>query len=302
MLPIKLKIPDNFFNEEVRCGYNISRQMKEIWAVELDLLDQFIRVCEEYKLKYFVMGGTLLGTIRHKGFIPWDDDIDVIMPRNDYNKLLQIGPKVFQHPYFFSTPETEHKFWRSHIQIRNSETTGSIQSDENRNNNKGIFIDVFVLDDVPNDSVKRAVHRKKISKIYRWVSIDMDLEYRKKNLKSIKYIILKIITKLFVNAGSYSKTFQKFNKACALYSGNESHTVAHTALSYREAVVWDKNDFTDSQIMPFEMLNVTVPAGYKSVLTKHYGENYMEIPKEYPKTAHGEVFFDVNKPFTFYYK
>lgn len=130
----------------------------------------------------------------------------------------------------------------------------------------------------------------------------MDLEYRKKNLKSIKYIILKIITKLFVNAGSYSKTFQKFNKACALYSGNESHTVAHTALSYREAVVWDKNDFTDSQIMPFEMLNVTVPVGYKSVLTKHYGENYMEIPKEYPKTAHGEVFFDVNKPFTFYYK
>ena len=96
----------NKFNleEEIICNFRVSSKRKKVWKVELDLLNNFIEICNKYKLTYFAIGGTLLGAIRHKGFIPWDDDIDIGMPREDYNKLLEIAKKEFKNPIFFQTP------------------------------------------------------------------------------------------------------------------------------------------------------------------------------------------------------
>ena len=88
---INLVLEDSFFEEEIRSGYTVSSEMKKIWAVELDLLNEFSKVCQKHQLKWFVHAGTLLGAIRHKGFIPWDDDIDVVMPRADYEKLCELA-------------------------------------------------------------------------------------------------------------------------------------------------------------------------------------------------------------------
>jgi len=130
----------------------------------------------------------------------------------------------------------------------------------------------------------------------------MNLADRKKSLGFLKYMIMKVITTLFVSEKTYRRAFEKFNRVCAEYSESNTSTIAHTALTYREAVVWEKSWFSDSCTIPFEFLNVSVPKDYDKVLSKHYGRDYMEIPKEPPSTAHGEVFFDVNKPYTYYYK
>ncbi len=86
MVDLKIKLPDGFLDEEVRCDYTITHEMKKIWAVELDLLEKLLNVCKKHGIKIFASGGTLLGAIRHKGMIPWDDDIDMMMFR-EFRKM-----------------------------------------------------------------------------------------------------------------------------------------------------------------------------------------------------------------------
>ena len=100
---INLKISNTFFDEEIRDGYKVSREMKKIWAVELDLLNELNRVCNKHNIRCMAWAGTMLGAIRHKGFIPWDDDIDIMLFRDDYEKLCEIAPSEFTYPYFFQT-------------------------------------------------------------------------------------------------------------------------------------------------------------------------------------------------------
>ena len=86
-LPIKIKLPEHFLEKEVRCGYSVTEKAKKIWAVELDLLAEFDRVCRKHDINYQIFAGTLLGAVRHEGFSPWDDDVDVCLLRGDYEKL-----------------------------------------------------------------------------------------------------------------------------------------------------------------------------------------------------------------------
>ena len=100
MIKLKINIPPTFFDEEVRCNYIVKSLMKEVWAVEMDLLEEAKRVFEKYNLRWYAIGGTLLGAVRHKGFIPWDDDIDIAMPRSDYAKSQELAGDEFCYPYF----------------------------------------------------------------------------------------------------------------------------------------------------------------------------------------------------------
>ncbi len=115
-------------DKETICGYEVSAQMKRIWAMELDMVEKFVAVCREHNLKYMIMGGTLLGAVRHKGFIPWDNDIDILMPRKDFNKLLEIGPEAFKSPFFFQSPVIEEaRFFSADVKIRNLNGSAATQ-------------------------------------------------------------------------------------------------------------------------------------------------------------------------------
>lgn len=137
---------EKFFKEETRCDFKVDENRKKIWAVELDLLFKFDSVCKKYGLKYFLIGGTLLGAIRHNGFVPWDDDIDVGMLREDYEKLLQIPQNEFPEPYFLQTPYTDEGYYFSFVKLRNSNTSAISSAFRYERFNQGLFIDIFPLD------------------------------------------------------------------------------------------------------------------------------------------------------------
>lgn len=96
-------------NEEVRDGYVVSAQMKKIWSIQMRLMAKLLDVCQRNNLHIWVDGGTLLGTIRHHGYIPWDDDLDLVMLRDDYERLLQIAPQHFTPPHWHVLSDGLHR-------------------------------------------------------------------------------------------------------------------------------------------------------------------------------------------------
>ena len=121
-----MEFPKKFFEEEVRSGYLVTTQMKKVWACQLEILEKFKQVCDKHGLTFWLESGTLIGAVRHKGYIPWDDDIDVCMMREDYDKLVKIAQEEFTHPLVFQTAYTEKDFIRGHAQIRNVNTSAII--------------------------------------------------------------------------------------------------------------------------------------------------------------------------------
>ena len=266
MLPIKMKLPDHFLDEEERCGFTVSPKMKKIWAVELDLLHEFQRVCKKYNLKYFTDSGTTIGAVRHNGFIPWDDDIDLAMFREDYKKLCQIAPQEFKHPYFFQTEESDPGSARGHGQIRNSLTTGILESERDLHYrfNQGILLP-------------------------RWNFI----------ARAINFIKYKYYHSKFFFPHGYNKFLYEYEKCASKYvSDNTTKYITNLSLlPYKEHRTRLREDYSSAIEFTFEMLSLPVPIGYDRILTNVFGN--WKVPQKEP-SLHGGIFFDPEKSYTQY--
>lgn len=302
MEKLKLEIPEDFYKEEYRCDYLISNEMKKVWAVQLDLLNELLNVCKKHDLKIYASGGTLLGAIRHKGYIPWDDDIDLIMMRDDYDKLFKIGAEEFKYPYFFQNEETDPGSSHKHIQIRNSSTTGTMLCDKGKFEfNEGIFVDIFPLDNYISDIEKAEKQKKDCEKKLKKIQNLNKLSYRfDKDDKSFKGIIRKILhpfaNPIIRKLELTKKEMRKYTKLCTRFNDRETEFVKQFMWSLR-AEPLRKDSFSDYKEVPFEFIKIPVPIGYDDILVRKYGD-YMKLVKE--DTSHGEIFFDTEKAYTEY--
>lgn len=282
---------------EVKSGFLVDKERKKIWNVELDMLEKVIDICERNDIKYFAAGGTLLGAVRHQGFIPWDDDIDLAMKREDYNKFLKIAEKEFKYPYFVQYYKTEKGYWRGHAQIRNSNTTAIIRNDDENDFNKGIFIDIFPIDNVPDDLEEREKFLKKMEKIK---SIQIRLYHYKKGPNKLKNVIKLILSKLYCNFTNEQKNIEKFENVAHKY--NDIKTKQSGTITFRTREFKYDNEWFDECIkLNFEYLKLKAPKQYDKLLTRQYGD-YMKIPKNKNESVHGTVFFDTEKSYKEYEK
>lgn len=311
MLPIKIKLSEAFFDEEERCGYVISSEMKKLWAVLFDLLNEFIRVCEKYNIRWYGDGGTILGAERHKGMIPWDDDIDVMMLRPEYDRFLEVAKDEFSHPYFLQTEQTDKGSIRGHAQLRNSLTTGILKSESHLNCkfNQGVFLDIFPIENIPEDEVElnnltsMVFKYRKESKHKRDLSISYKFRFRKnvfvllkQYIKHCRYILSYKKTGFY----GYEEAYEKFENAVVSYKDNSSKYVAKLVLCpYKPRRKWLRSWFDDVVYLDFEMFKLPVPKGYIELLDTFYGDWHTYVEG---KNTHGGLIADTEIPYNEFLK
>ena len=148
---------EHFLEPETRCDFLVDENRKKLWKCLLDMLEILDRTCKEHGLRYFLFYGSLLGAVRHKGFIPWDDDLDIVMPRPDFDRVQKILEKELEPPYFLQNFKTDPGFASSYFKIRNSETAAITPFFVKRHipANLGVFIDIHSIDGLPETRFAR---------------------------------------------------------------------------------------------------------------------------------------------------
>lgn len=269
----------------------IMAELKDIWAVELDLLRVFLQYCERHGLRCWVEGGTLLGAVRHKGFIPWDDDVDLAMPREDYDRMCRIGNEGLEEPYFLQTAYSDTDYHRGHAQFRRSDTAAIRPSDCYQPFNQGIFIDIFPLDAAPDDRALVHEHRKRCLKILKLL--------KAKNTHCITsgrltLIFRKLKARWMVKKMGWTTIYEKAEEEMRALA-RMPHTKVGELTSLGEDKLWDKEIFAETVMLPFENLMVPAPKGWDAFLRVSFGDDYM-TPIQAP-SMHGEVVFDTERSY-----
>lgn len=304
MVNLNIKLPDGFLDEEVRCGYTVSKEMKQLWAVELDLAVELQRVCNKYGIKYFADSGTVLGAVRHKGFIPWDDDMDFAMDRENYVKLCEHASE-FKYPYFFQTEETDHGSYRGHAQLRRSDTTGILVNENKRKSrfNQGIFIDIFPFDKIPEDEREQKEYILELDKLKARYRNRLGFLMGQPSINPIKNIVKKILRPVACLIDSSLnityKYFEEYDDYKSIYNKTDSHFAANLQLSSIDDYIVVNGDYFGEApiIMDFEFIKVPIPSSYDEYLVTSYG-NY----KEYVigTNFHGGLIVDTDKSYIEY--
>lgn len=271
-----------------------AQQIQKLKEVELDILKAFVDVCEKLHLRYYLLGGTLLGAVRHRGFIPWDDDIDVGMPREDYERFIKEGQALFPPHLFIQDVSTDPEWCFNFVKIRNSDTAFVELSTKNMNINHGVFLDVFPLDFYPKGKLRGAFLNFK--KDIMWCRICDRLYLPDSKTAFIKLLIF--LSKIIYP--SFKKTVIKRDRL--FRSVESSDRVANFSGAWGKKEIVPKEWYGDGVLLEFEGLSVRAPSEYDKWLTQVYGD-YMTLPPEEKRIGHHYTeTVDFEKPYTEYLK
>jgi lipopolysaccharide cholinephosphotransferase len=262
--------------------------IKKVRAIQLDLLQELFRVCDKYHLKVWADSGTLLGTVREKGYIPWDDDIDMALFREDYDKLVAVASQEFKHPYFFQCGYTEKTFPEGFSKLRMDGTTAMLPQPKLANTHMGIFIDIFCVDAIPDNPDEKERQVKERDRLFATM------------LRASKFDWLRPIESLSAwrYRNSFGKLYNKYEDVFRVYKIADNNTVSTWAFDFNPNLLFDKKLFASTIIMPFENISMPVPIGYDEILTIQYGD-YMTPVRE--PTMHGEFWkLDPNTDYKVY--
>lgn len=246
-----------FVKEKKRLG------VKELQKIEKEILAYTDEVCQKLHLRYWVCGGTLLGTVRHKGFIPWDDDIDIFMPWKDYQRLA----KEFQNNdrYVLVSPEKGDDYVCLLSKIMDKKTlvredAGMIRMIDS------VWLDIFPLAGVPEDLQERHMFFSDYTELEKkmWESF-----YRGNG-----------------NFKEYMKWYPKQRRFLENYDFDQSKFVGVLGTQYGEKDCTTREVYSRTLRMPFEDIEVNVPVGYREYLDNLYGKDWMQLPDESKRVSH----------------
>ena len=260
-------------------------QLKKIQSVLLQILKDFSAVCDKYGFYYSLCGGSALGAVRHNGFIPWDDDIDVFMKRSDYNNFIKIFNKELGEKYYFHSLETTPELGMPVSQVI---AKGTILRSYNNPDCKesGVCIDIFVLENAPNNFLLRGVHGFG-SLAFGFILSCSRMYHNKKILLEIfedsGEEVLDAIKKKarigglfrFHSLSTWSKRFARWNSLCK--NEKSLYVVCPTGIKHYFKEIFPRKRYCVTTKLKFEDTELRVIKDYDWALRRLYGD-YMKIP------------------------
>lgn len=252
----------------------------------LQMAEYINRLCEENGMTLFMSGGTLIGAVRHKGFIPWDDDIDLYLSRPDYDKFQEIFLSSGNSGrYKLLTHEIEKSYLYPFAKLIDTNTV-LVEKGGYSGTQMGLFIDIFPIDGLGN-TVKEATRRMR--KINKYVTLNLSLlvEPWRKNVSFFKNLGIAVLNKIARLYGA-EKLHKKLYAIARSVTYEESALVGEIIDEVQKKRIMNKEQvFGGSVIMDFEDIKLKAPIGYDRFLTQFYGD-YMKLPPEEKRVAvHG---------------
>lgn len=306
-------------DEEERCGYLVSAEIKQLWKVELEILTHIDVICRKHNIKYWVDYGTMLGAVRHHGFIPWDDDLDLGMLRTDYERFKSVVMEELPDGYFFQSFETDPGYFIGNACVRKNGTTAIMRTFTASNGkmkyrfHQGISVDILIFDNVPDndrelDSFSQNVFKARDFAAYLefakgvFRSKDWGLWQKDKNLFLSACVRVVTITILdFISGGKYSSNLIK--KSCLIAEKfkleNTKRIAPLTTMPYgNKELKIDKSIFDEMIYVEFENIKVPIPKRFDERLQICYGEWKTPIKNV---SQHKGMFFKIDMPYQFYF-
>lgn len=273
-----MKFDDSYFNGEIREGFFVQPLMKRAWAAQLEILEEIVVICKRHNIKYFAEWGTLLGIVRHKGFIPWDDDLDIAMLRGDFQRFLHYAKEELPEGYcLFDINSDRYDELMARVMNRDKIILDKKDLEKFHGFPYAAGVDIFCLDYLPEDKEEEELMIGLLGVTNyignNWDSDEMTEEEKWENVKDIEemtnfhfdpnkpirrqlLVLSDKISAMYWDAGG------KEVSLVALMTKNRDYKLP---LSCYESVIE----------MPFENTMIPVPVGYDQVLRQRYGDNYM---------------------------
>lgn len=285
-----LDFEEKFFEEEEREGFLIPAMMKRVWAAEMKVLSDILRVARWHGLTCYAAFGTLLGAVRHQGFVPWDDDIDIFLKRSDYLKLFALLARELPDTYRIMSPyvgDMNHQP-QGCVMNRHLPDLGRAEDKELTERFYGcpyiIGVDVFPLDDIPTNPEEKELHQLLYGSVYDTAQRYDELEQNGELPRKLE-LISDATGQRFDFHGEESVKLQLWRLAdriAMMYLGEGGKEIACMKLTamHGESAYYPVSWFESTVELPFERTTVPAPIGYASFLAANYGPDYM-TPVQY---------------------
>ena len=276
--------------------HNNKEQLKKLQDAELQILNRFVEICNKHNLVYYLCSGTLLGAVRHKGFIPWDDDIDVTMPVKDYNRFLNVAESELGPSYFIQNYKTDKYFHFSYTKIRMNNTTFMPAHFKNIHSHQGIWLDIFPLINI-SGKLEYSVKRKLLT-ICNIFQMD---DYVSANEKIFKEYLGPIGYKTCIIFFKVPKSIRIHLHSIVLFLVMHSFSKKYSTWIWGNITkIFPSYCFKDKNVfLTFEGKEYRVPSNYNKCLAIDYGD-YMTLPPEEERYGHSNMILDFNNDYTVY--
>lgn len=269
-------------------------QMTPMQERLLEMLSWFHGFCTEHHLRYYALGGTMLGAVRHQGFIPWDDDVDVGMPRTDYRRFSLLMKACKDGRYILETPDTDYQdFYYPYAKLYDTQTT--LVENTRCKIRRGIYLDVFPLDGA-GETERAALRHYRPLKWKQLLLLAMTAATRtgRNPLKNAAIAMAGTIPDWMLNR---KRLLRSMDKGCGSRDFDESQWVGNLMGNWMERELTQRSVFGEPKKYPFENLTIYGAQDYESYLTKLYGNWRQLPPPEKRKTHHDFLYMDLTRSF-----